>query len=238
MGAGGGEDGSHQGLSVRIQSKDVIGFVIPNFTQRTAFLEILRGQSLPYHGKAMIDGVDFSTPEGEALLGSIYYIGDQPDIFHGTILDNISMFRRVGHAVAMEAAQSLGVEPIIQALPQGYETRLGDIGASALPHDILQAISVIRAAAIKPRVLLLDIRRIPPDDVGTRACRRAIASLRGESTIVIVGRHKTEVEDADQIFGIQDWKLVDIQTLPGDARESGEKQLPPSLAMLTAKLAE
>jgi len=161
----------------------------------------------------------------------VFLLGSQPDIFHGSILDNISMFRRVSHAAALDTARVLGVESVIQALPQGYDTRLGDIGAAALPVDILQAICVARATAVRPRLLLVDIRRIPPDDVGTRACARAIEELRGVTTILLIGKHMSEVRDAGRIFSLQGWTLQEVSE-PAEraAAEGGEKLLSAALS--------
>lgn len=204
--------GDPSGIFLNILPAEVVGFVTPDITERAQLISVLRGQAKPNIGTVLIDGEDVTTPGGETLLQSIFFVGSRPDIFHGTILDNISMFRRIPHATALETARQLGVEPIIQALPQGYDTRLGDIGAAALPLDILQAICVIRATAMKPRLLLLDIRRIPPDDVSTRACSRAIAMLRGMTTVIVIGRHASEIKDADRTFTLQNWTLLKGRT--------------------------
>lgn len=203
-----------EGIHLSIKPAEVIGIVVPDIAQRGQFLHMLQGDLVPDRGAVLVDGVDVAGPDGAERPRSMFFAGSRPDIFHGTILDNISMFRRISHASALEMAHRLGVEPVIHALPQGYDTRLGDISAAALPIDILQAICVVRATALRPRVLLLDIRRIPPDDVSTRACTSAIKELRGTTTVIIVGRQLVEVKDADRVFTLEDWRLTELPAPP------------------------
>jgi ATP-binding cassette, subfamily C, bacterial LapB len=220
-----GGDGP-RGIFLYVRPGDVIGITIPDFNQRAQFLEILRGERRPDRGGVSIDSIDISRPVGEIRAPTPFFVGSRPDIFHGTILDNISMFRRISHAAALETARSLGIEPVIHALPQGYDTRLGDIGAAALPYDILQAICIARATAIRPRILVTDIRRVPPDDISTRACTKAIKALRGVTTVIIIGRHLSEVKDADRIFSLEDWRLLEIPRPLAVGEASGPLALP------------
>jgi ATP-binding cassette subfamily C protein LapB len=214
------------GIHLSIKHAEVVGIIVPNITQRGQFLRLLQGDLLPDRGAVLIDGVNIAGPDGAARTRAMLFVGSRPDIFHGTILDNISMFRRVSHASALEMAHRLGVEPVIQALPQGYDTRLGDISAAALPADILQAICVVRAAALRPRILLLDIRRIPPDDVSTRACAGAIRELSGTTTVIIVGRQLIEVRDADRIFTLEDWRLDQLSSPASQSPGQGPPKPP------------
>jgi ATP-binding cassette subfamily C protein LapB len=203
------------GVHLSIKPTEVVGIVVPDITQRSQLTQLLQGDLLPSRGAVLIDGINIAGPEAMERQRAMLFLGSRPDIFHGTILDNISMFRRISHASALEMAHRLGVEPVIHALPQGYDTRLGDISASALPIDILQAICVVRAAALRPRILLMDIRRIPPDDVSTRACAAAIKELRGMTTVVILGRQLVEVKDADRVFTLHEWALTELPPPPG-----------------------
>ncbi len=200
------------GIDLIVKPGEVVGIVGHTFAERAQLIALLRGTLRPDRGTVLVDGVDLAGPDGEAAQQGVYYIGNEPVVFDGTILDNISMYRRVSHAAAVEVASRLGLEPIIQTLPDGYDTRLGDIRASALPRDILQAICVVRAAAIKPRVLLMDLRRVPPDDISTRACERAIAELRGTTTVIVFGKLLREVKDAGRILALQDWRLNELST--------------------------
>ena len=208
-------------IDLKIEPGQVIGILNSEFAQRAELLDLLRGQMRPQSGLVFVDGTDVTGPDGPAVLNDIFFLGSEPVVFRGSILDNISMFHRVTHVAAIAAARRLGLETVIQVLPEGYDTLLGDVGAAALPLDILQAICIARAVVIRPRLLLLDLRRVPPDDVSTRACASAIQELRGDATIILFGESKPEVEDADRIFLLEDWRLEEIES--GKAGSAGEK---------------
>ncbi len=207
-------------VDLTIRPAEVVGIVAPDVVERTQLIGMLRGTLRPDQGAALIDGIDLAGADAEAAQQGVLFVGGEPVIFDGTILDNISMFHRISHVAAVEAASRLGLEPIIQTLPDGYDTRLGDMRASALSGDVLQAICIVRAAAMTPRMLVMDLRRVPPDDVSTRACERAIKELRGTATVIIVGQHLREVKDADRIFSVQNWQLQEVrQSAVTSARE-------------------
>jgi ATP-binding cassette, subfamily C, bacterial LapB len=207
---GGHTEDMGRAIDLKIEPGEVIGILNSDFAQRSELLEILRGQRAPRGGSVLIDHADVTTPEGRAALNDSFSLGWEPVIFRGSILDNISMFRRVSQTSAIAGARRLGLDSVLQVLPEGYDTVLGDVGAAALPLDILQAICIARAVAIRPRLLLLDLRRVPPDDVSTRACAGAIKELRGDVTIILFGESMPEVYDADRVFLLDDWRLEEI----------------------------
>lgn len=193
-----------------IKAGEVVGILARDFAQRAQLLGHLRGLLHPQAGAVLLDGADLAGPDGESLLQGVLYVGSDPVIFRGSILDNLSMFRTSSHIFAIAIARRLGLEEIIQLLPEGYDTMLGDIGMAALPLDILQAICIVRAVAMRPRLLLLDLRRIPPDDVSIRACARAVKELRGRVTVIILGERMSEIDDADRVLFLDNWHLHEI----------------------------
>lgn len=221
---------SQPGIQLTIQPADVIGIISRDFAQRAQLFGLLRGTVRPHSGSVLIDGTDPASAEGDAIQQGVYSLGSAPVIFRGSILDNISMFRCVSYGSAISTARALGLDGVIQALPNGYDTLLDDIGASALPADILQAICVVRAVVMRPRMLLLDVRRIPPDDVSTRACARAIEELRGSTTIIIFGKYISEMKEADRIFALQGWQLHTIaQRTKGSVSERSRQLIADTL---------
>jgi ATP-binding cassette, subfamily C, bacterial LapB len=198
-------------IDLKIEPGQVIGILNGDFAQRAELSDILRGQMRPRAGVVLIDGIDITGPDGQAALNDVFFLGSDPVVFRGSILDNISMFGQVRQTSAIAAARRVGLESVLRVLPEGYDTILGDVGATALPLDILQAMCIARAVVIRPRLLLLDLRRVPPDDVSTRACVRAIKELRGDVTIILFGESKQEVDDADRVFLLDNWRLEEMK---------------------------
>jgi ATP-binding cassette subfamily C protein LapB len=198
------------GINLTVEPAEIVGIINRDAVQRAQLVGVIRGTVSPIHGSALIDGNDPATAEEDTAQQGVVLIGNSPVIFRGSILDNLSMFRCVSYASAISTARALGLEPVIQALPQGYDTRLDDIGGSALPTDILRAICIARAVALQPRALILDVRRMPPEDVSTKACSRAIEELRGRATILIFGRYISEMKEARRVFSLQGQRLESI----------------------------
>jgi ATP-binding cassette subfamily C protein LapB len=214
------ESARHRVNNLTIDAGEVVGILGRDFAERVQLLGHLRGLLRPQSGTVLIDGVDLAGADGESSLQGILYVGSDPVIFRGTILDNLSMFRCASHVFAIAIARRLGLEEIIQLLPEGYDTMLGDVGTAALPLDILQAICIVRAVAMRPRLLLLDLRRIPPDDVSIKACARAVKELRGRATIIIVGERMSEIDDADRVLFLENWRLHEITSRRAGATRS------------------
>lgn len=195
-----------RGVNLTIGAGDVIGLIVRDDQERAVFADLLRGRLTPQTGTVRIDGIDPAGAEADTALNDMLYLGSKPAIFKGSIVENMCMFGVVSPAVTMEIARQFGIEPIIQKLPQGYRTRIDDVAARHLPHDIIQAVTMVRAAAIRPRFLVLDIRRLP-EDISTRASFHLVQDLRGSSTIIVLARRLREISDVDRAFFLRDWTL-------------------------------
>jgi len=205
-------DVSPVGISLTLAPGSVTGFACRQFTERMQFQDLLRGRLHPDQGVILIDGRDVAGDEGAALAEQSFFIGAEPVVFRGTILENIAMFQSgVGQIKAVSAARRLGIDPEIQSLPDGYETRLGDSDSSALPRELLCALDIARVVAARPRMVIMS-RRLSSGGhtIETIAAQRAIAELRGQSTVVLLGDHPDELVQADRVYALEGWLLREI----------------------------
>jgi ATP-binding cassette subfamily C protein LapB len=205
---------SPTGLCLSLPSGSVTGFACSSFVERTQFQDILRGRLAPDQGAVTVNGIDLATPEGAALADQIYFIGGEPVVLRGTILENIAMFRSgVGQINAVSAARKLGIDGLIQALPDGYDTRLGDHGDAGLSRELLRAIDIARAVTVRPPVLIIAHFRGKDGDVGASAAARAIDELRGRTTIVLIGEHPADLIPAKTIYALRAWRFRRVDTV-------------------------
>jgi len=201
------------GLSLTLPAGSVTGFACRHFAERTQFQDILRGRLQPDQGVVMIDDQDVAAGSGRARTDDVYFVSGEPVIFRGTILENISMFRSgVGQIRAVSAARKLGVEPLIQALPDGYDTRLGEHGSAGLTRELLRAIDITRAVAARPPILVIAQFRGNDGDIGATAAMRAISELHGHTTIVLIGEHPADLAPAQTIYALRAWRVRRIET--------------------------
>ncbi len=206
---------SPTGINLVLRAGSVTGVACRQFAERAQLQDILRGEYAPDQGVVLIDDVDMASDEGAALAEQSYFLGGEPAIVRGTILENIAMFRSgVGQIKAVSTARQLGVDPIIQSLPDGYETYLGDQNAAGLPRELLRGIDVVRAVAVRPRLLIVRALRGLDNDIGVIATRRGIEALRGSSTIVMLADHPEELPQADRLYALHNWRVRELSA-PG-----------------------
>lgn len=217
-----GQRDKHHGVNLTVSPGEITGIIIRNHRQRETMARLLLGQTAPDRGKVLIDGVVPSDDSSDAALQGALFVDGHPAIFQGTIAENMSMFGCINPAATIELAQRLGVEPVMQRLPQGYQTMLSDVSATKLPQDILLAIALVRAAAIGPRLLVLDVRRSVPADICANAFDGLIEELRGSTTIIILGRTLTDSITGIRNYTMHDWSMEALGPLPKNGNKRGE----------------
>jgi ATP-binding cassette subfamily B protein len=141
---------------------------------------------------------------------------------HGkaTVADNIRFGRPEASRADVEAAASaIGAEPVIRALPQGFDTEVGERGA-LLSAGERQLVAFARAWLADPALLILDEATSNLDVATERRVQQALRRLReGRTTIIIAHRLSTVVE-ADQIAVIEGGRVVEVGP-PDDLIERG-----------------
>jgi ATP-binding cassette subfamily B protein len=170
----------------------------------------------PGAGRVTLDGVDLRQVRMADLRQAMGYVPQEGFLFssfaHGraTVADNIRFGRPDATRAEVEAAaRAIGAEPVIMALPQGYDTEVGERGA-LLSAGERQLVAFARAWLADPAVLLLDEATSNLDVATETRVTEAMRRLRqGRTTIVIAHRLSTVIE-ADQIAVIQDGRVVEV----------------------------
>jgi len=143
------------------------------------------------------------------LRGQMAMVLQEPFLFGGTVAENIA-YGRPGASPAQirAAAEAVDAHAFIEALPQGYDTRLAE-QASTLSQGQRQLLSFARAVLADPRILILDEAT---SSIDTRTEQRIQAALgrllRGRTSIVIAHRLST-IRDADLILVIESGQIVE-----------------------------
>ncbi|KAK7416797.1 ATP-dependent permease [Neonectria punicea] len=171
-------------------------------------------------------GVSFADIDIEHLRSMTAYVPQAPFLFPATIAENIaygigesSPLRRIGNVVA--AAQAAGLHDFIVSLPEGYNTLVGD-GGQALSGGQAQRLSIARALARKPSLLVLDEPTSALDAESSEAIRRTMQALaeearqrRGGMAIVVVTHSREMMAIADRIVVLEDGVKVEEGTYHG-----------------------
>ncbi|MFD1329663.1 ABC transporter ATP-binding protein [Mycoplana ramosa] len=163
----------------------------------------------PAQGQVLIDGQDIAHVEKQSLRNNVAYVSQQPYLFEGTIRDNI----RYGRADATdaeieEAARLAYAHDFILEQPQGYDTPVGENGAT-LSGGQRQRLSIARALVRNAPILLLDEATSALDTESEQAVQKALEHAMSGRTVVVIAHRLSTIVNADKIVVMQDGTVVE-----------------------------
>jgi ATP-binding cassette subfamily C protein LapB len=212
--------------SLTVEPGECVGILGTNGSGKTTLLDLLRGMIEPTSGEILVDGLPPWTHRAEVLRRDIAYLPQRAHMFRGTILENITTFRPELRQRAEEVVEDLRLSALFAAMPHGWNTRIADGAADALPGGIRQRIAIARALIQQPRIILFDEANMSIDGPGDDALRAALERRRGEVTMVLVTLRPSLLKLADRRFELVKGRLLERQ----DPSMSGlpRHQPPPS----------
>ena len=186
-------------VSLRIAPGSMMALVGASGSGKTSLMRLIARFFDASHGSVMVGGVDVRQMTSAQLAAQISQIFQDAYLFQGSIADNI----RIGKADAsdaqvMEAARQAGVVEIIERLPQGLDTPVGE-GGARLSGGERQRISIARALIKDAPILLVDEATAALDAENQAAIAEALARLRGKRTLIVIAHQLSTVAMADQI---------------------------------------
>lgn len=169
-----------------------------NGSGRSTMLALLGGFVTPTDGQIRLFGTDIAEFDHTQLNRLIGYIPQRAIMFDGTLLQNATLFRSELNDRAIALAEDLGFASFITALPQGWETRVGDTAAESLPPGLRQRIGMIRALAIDPPILLFDDATASVDSEGEAAIMAYLNKVKGQKTLVLASHRPSLMRLGDE----------------------------------------
>ncbi|WP_341895707.1 ABC transporter transmembrane domain-containing protein [Ferrovibrio terrae] len=196
------------GLSLDIAAGETVAIVGPSGAGKTTLFQLLLRFYDPDSGHIRFDGCDITQLDPVALRQHIGLVAQEPVIFGATVAENIRYGRpEATDADVHAAAEAAAARGFIQALPQGYDTYLGERGVR-LSGGQRQRIAIARALLRDPPVLLLDEATSSLDAESERKVQTALERLmQGRTTLVIAHRLAT-VQKADRIVVMDQGRIV------------------------------
>lgn len=197
------------GLDLDVRAGECIGVSGGNGAGKSTLLALIGGLRTPDRGAISIDGQNLAGADRRSLSELVGYLPQHCMLFHGSILDNLVMFR--GRAYVDEAlrlAGELGLDEYVARMPLGYETMIDSSAHDQLPGGVRQRVAVIRALVQKPRIILFDEANTALDIASDALLKNLLRRLRGETTMVLVSYRPSLLELADRRFEITGGILV------------------------------
>ena len=199
-------------ITLDIPEKTTTAIVGPSGGGKTTLVNLLARFWDTDSGKVMLGGRDVRDYDMDSLMENFSFVFQNVYLFHDTIANNI----RFGQPEApmdavIEAAKKACCHDFIMALPDGYETVIGEGGAS-LSGGEKQRISIARAMMKDAPVIFLDEATANVDPENENELMKAIQALTEEKTVIMIAHRLKTVEYADQILVIDHGKIAEQGT--------------------------
>jgi ABC-type multidrug transport system fused ATPase/permease subunit len=167
------------------------------------------GLAEPTGGRVTVGGADLARCDQVAWRKHIAWVPQRPTIFRGTVADNI----RLGDASAAdqhvrEAARRAGADAFVQALPDGYETVVGD-GGRALSAGERQRIALARAFLRDAPLVILDEPTANLDGENADLVAEAIEQLAHDRTVLLIAHRPELARAADRVVALVGGRVVE-----------------------------
>lgn len=207
VGAPGSSKAILNGVSLRLEPGSVVGVVGPSAAGKSTLVRAITGVWPAASGTVRIDGSDLRHWDPQALGQHVGYLPQDVELFDGTVAQNIARFGVQDDATIVAVAQRAGCHDLIQALPDGYNTRIGPEG-HGLSGGQRQRIALARAMYGEPSLIVLDEPNASLDQAGESALMRAVADLRQRGTTVVIVTHKVSLlAGADMVLLLEGGNL-------------------------------
>ncbi|MEL7164445.1 MAG: ABC transporter transmembrane domain-containing protein [Pseudomonadota bacterium] len=196
------------GVSLDITPGETVAFVGPSGAGKTTIFQLLLRFYDPQAGRIIIDGVDIAQMAREEYRRHIALVPQDPVIFAATAADNIAFGRPGATQDDIEAAaRAAAAHDFIAALPNGYQSQLGERGVM-LSGGQKQRIAIARAILRDAPILLLDEATSALDAESERAVQQAVDALSAQRTTLIVAHRLATVKMADRIVVLDQGRIV------------------------------
>ncbi len=186
-------------VSLALPAGASMAIIGPSGSGKSTLARLLIGVWQPSAGTIRLDGANLADWPRDTLGPHIGYLPQEPQLYAGSVAENIARLGPLDSAAVVAAAQRAGVHEMILGLPQGYETRIEAHGMQVTPGQ-RQRIALARALYGRPRLLVLDEPDASLDGDGEAALANTLQALRGEVTVVAVTHRQQLVQHMDQLL--------------------------------------
>ncbi len=199
-------------LSLDVPAGKVIGLVGRSGSGKSTIAKLIQRLYVPESGRVLIDGVDLAQIDPAWLRRQIGVVLQENLLFNRSVRDNIALADPgLPMEAVIKAAQLAGAHEFILELPEGYDTVVGEHGAT-LSGGQRQRVAIARALVTNPRILIFDEATSALDYESESIIQRNLANICRGRTVFIIAHRLSTVRNANWIFVIDKGEIIEQGT--------------------------
>ena len=199
-------------VSFDIHSGETVALVGPSGAGKSTIFQLLLRLYDPASGRIELDGTDIRSVEPQALRRQLAVVQQNAPLFSGSVAQNIRFGRpEATEDEVMAAAVAANAHDFIMALPEGYDTQLGE-SAGTLSGGQRQRIAIARAVLRDAPVLLLDEATSALDPESEQVIQAAFEAASRDRTTLVIAHRLATVRNADRIIVMEEGRIADHGT--------------------------
>lgn len=198
-----------RGISLRIEPGQVVAFVGRSGSGKSTMARLVQRMHVPERGRVLVDGQDLALADTASLRRQVGVVPQENVLFNRSVRANIALTDPgVPLDAVMRAAQLAGAHDFISELPEGYDTMVGEHGAS-LSGGQRQRIAIARALLGNPRILIFDEATSALDYESERAIQDNMKTICAGRTVLIIAHRLSTVRHADRIVVLDRGQIIE-----------------------------
>lgn len=217
-------------LSLRVEPGQMVALVGPSGAGKSTLFSLLLRFNTAQQGRVLLDGRDLADLRARDLRQAVALVPQRSNVFSGTVAEAIAFGRPASRGQIRQAAQLANASGFIEALPDGYDSRIEERGSN-FSGGQLQRLAIARAVLGNPAVLLLDEATSALDAEAEEAVQQGLKQAMAHRTVLVIAHRLATVQEADQILVLERGHIVErgshnqLMAHGGRYRELCERQL-------------
>ncbi len=196
-------------ISLRLEPGEWLGIVGPSGGGKSTLVNILAGLLEPTCGSYEVNGRDASSYLASSWASAFSLLTQEPVLIRGTLADNVRFFRPGTIGDVEAAARRAAIEADIDALPDGWNTYVGD-GEANLSGGQRQRVALARALFGHPQVLILDEPTSALDVENERLVEQSLFALEPDAIVIVVSHRPTLLGRCHRFVVIEDGRIAAV----------------------------
>lgn len=212
-------------INLTVPAGEALAIVGPSGGGKTTLTNLIPRFLDLKEGSILVDGVDIRDVTMASLRSQIAMVTQQTILFNDTVRNNIAYGdQQASEQQVLEAARAAHAYDFIQALPNGYDTMIGE-GGARLSGGQRQRISIARAILKNAPILILDEATSALDTESEHEVQKALENLMKDRTTLVIAHRLSTIKNADRIIVIKDGVIIEQGTHDSLISQKGEYEM-------------